>query len=90
MASKSIDQARQFKIQNDVKIFTYKAPDAVNSKTRAQLSANCAVLPSWSKVQSVLVGNRTLRAVQKRAFDAGLCSGRRNMVIAAPTNSGKS
>jgi helicase len=60
------------------------------SKAKTQKSVKSAALPDWSKVQSTLIGSRSLRAVQQRALDAGLCSGRRNMVVAAPTNSGKS
>ncbi|WP_081583514.1 DEAD/DEAH box helicase [Noviherbaspirillum massiliense] len=46
--------------------------------------------PDWNKVETELLGERAQRVVQQRAFANGLCSGRRNMVVAAPTNSGKS
>ena len=41
-------------------------------------------------VLGLLLGERQLRPVQQRSIEIGLLSGRRNMVIAAPTNSGKS
>jgi helicase len=67
---------------------------ALIRSTRPSAVGQRAGLPGrsapWSVVQAVLVGERRLRLVQRRAFESGLCSGRRNLVIAAPTNSGKS
>jgi helicase len=64
---------------------------ALNRSGRdAQRVTKTNTAPTWDDVQKVLVGERNLRTVQQRAFDAGLCSGRRNLVVAAPTNSGKS
>ena len=52
--------------------------------SRASTSAD------WGEIQNLVIGTRSLRAVQQQALASGLCSGRRNMVVAAPTNSGKS
>lgn len=69
-------------------------PPLVAETTKASPKANKprteAGLPEWHAIQDALVGGRKLRLVQQRALDAGLCSGRRNLVVAAPTNSGKS
>ena len=69
---------------------TTDTAELANPNADGQRFTKGTQLPDWSNVQAVLVGIQTLRAVQERAIAAGLCSGRRNMVVAAPTNSGKS
>jgi superfamily II DNA/RNA helicase len=64
--------------------------DSKRLEAKAQNMATPGIIPAWGAVQGVLFGSRSLRVVQERAFDTGLCSGRRNLVVAAPTNSGKS
>jgi len=63
---------------------------APTSITRVKKTAPLEAVPAWSKAEAQLIGKRTLRSVQQQALASGLCSGRRNMVVAAPTNSGKS
>ena len=46
---------------------------------------------SWSELIRHLTGNRPLRPVQRRAVEeVGILDSRRNLVVTAPTNSGKS
>jgi len=63
---------------------------AQTSAAKVKKPSPQGTIPAWGKVEAELIGKRTLRAVQQQAHDRGLCSGRRNMVVAAPTNSGKS
>ncbi len=70
---------------------TTTAPvDASHRFVQGARDANPARLPEWRAVEAALVAGRRLRSVQQLAIDSGLCSGRRNVVVAAPTNSGKS
>ena len=63
---------------------------AQTSAAKVKKPSPQGTIPAWGKLETELIGKRTLRAVQQQALDSGLCSGRRNMVVAAPTNSGKS
>lgn len=45
---------------------------------------------SFGTIIDIFTNNRPLRDVQKRALDAGLLDSRKNLIVSAPTNSGKS
>ncbi len=54
------------------------------------LELDASRLPSHlARAAQVLAGTGTLRAIQARAVEAGVFASRRNLVVAAPTNSGK-
>jgi helicase len=44
----------------------------------------------WSAIQAEIIRGAVLRSVQRKALDVGLTHSRRNIVVSAPTNSGKS
>lgn len=44
----------------------------------------------WQKVTDQLLAGKTLLPIQQKAIQADLLSGRKNFIISAPTNSGKS
>ena len=44
----------------------------------------------WLQFVEAMAPGSTPRAVQRKALEAGLLTSRRNLIVAAPTNSGKS